>query len=277
MLIDTFQLTSTGSAENLIVARGPTFPQNPDDGELFNLDGILHVYSATAADWVAVGSQFMVPVGAYLDTAALQAMYDIAGGVAAIGVDGKINNAVLPAIAITDTYVVATQSAMLALDAQTGDVAVRTDLSKSFILQGADPTQLAGWVELQAPAAAITSTATVTSWTGVPYDIGGSCFGAPGASAAVTRFIAPRTMTIAASSATTAYCDTPSTGAVTLSIKKNGSQVGTVSFAAGANTGTVSIASPVTLAVGDRLTIVAPATPDATFGDFEISLAATLN
>jgi hypothetical protein len=63
----------------------------------------------------------------------------------------------LPAIAITDTFVVASQSAMLALTAQTGDVAVRTDLSKSFILRGTNPATLGDWQELLTPTASVVS------------------------------------------------------------------------------------------------------------------------
>lgn len=74
-----------------------------------------------------------------------------ANGVATLGSDGKIPTAQLPALAITDTFVVATQAAMLALTAQTGDVAVRTDLNKSFILRGSSSSTLADWQELLTP------------------------------------------------------------------------------------------------------------------------------
>jgi hypothetical protein len=46
---------------------------------------------------------------------------------------------------------------MLALSAQQGDVAVRSDLSKSFILAGTDPTVLADWTELLTPSDAVLS------------------------------------------------------------------------------------------------------------------------
>jgi len=75
--------------------------------------------------------------------------------------DGKINPSVLPAVAITDTFVVASQTQMLLLDAETGDIAIRTDLNKTFILQGSDPEQLSGWKELLAPGA-VTSVNTKT-------------------------------------------------------------------------------------------------------------------
>lgn len=78
-------------------------------------------------------------------------------GVASLGSDGKIPSTQLPQIAITETFVVNSQAAMLALTAQTGDVAVRTDLSKSFILAGSDPTVLANWQELLSPPNAVQS------------------------------------------------------------------------------------------------------------------------
>ena len=55
----------------------------------------------------------------------------------------------LPPLAITDTFVVNSQAEMLALVAQTGDVAIRTDINQSFILSGTgDPTILANWYML---------------------------------------------------------------------------------------------------------------------------------
>ncbi len=49
---------------------------------------------------------------------------------------------------VTDTFVVATQAVMLALTCQKGDVAVRSDLKKSFILKAKPATTLANWQEL---------------------------------------------------------------------------------------------------------------------------------
>lgn len=81
----------------------------------------------------------------------------VPGGYAALDGAGKLNPSTLPAIAVTDTFVVASESAMLALTAETGDVAVRTDVSRSFILRGADPAILANWVELATPTDAVAS------------------------------------------------------------------------------------------------------------------------
>jgi hypothetical protein len=82
---------------------------------------------------------------------------NVANGYAGLGADGKLISNQLPAIAITDTYIVNTQAAMLALTAETGDVAIRTDLSKSFILQGTNASVLGNWQELLSPTVGATS------------------------------------------------------------------------------------------------------------------------
>lgn len=69
-------------------------------------------------------------------------------------VGGKIPVAQLPAAAITDVFVVSSQAAMLALNAQRGDVAKRTDVNKTFILSTDSPTTLIDWVELAASGGA---------------------------------------------------------------------------------------------------------------------------
>ena len=80
--------------------------------------------------------------------------------------NGKIKIGVLPATAITDTFVVNSQSAMLALSAQKGDVCVRIDLNKSMILKQEPASTLANWQELLTPADKVQSvngkTGTVT-------------------------------------------------------------------------------------------------------------------
>lgn len=65
-------------------------------------------------------------------------------------VTGKIPVTQLPALAINDTFVVASAAAMTGLTAQTGDVAIRTDISKSFILAAEPASTLANWLELLA-------------------------------------------------------------------------------------------------------------------------------
>ena len=93
-----------------------------------------------------------------------------ANGYAGLDAGGKINPSQLPSIAVTDTFVVASQVAMLALSAQTGDIAIRSDESKTYILQGTDPTNLSHWVLFQTPTDTVTSvfgrTGPVTAQSG---------------------------------------------------------------------------------------------------------------
>ena len=76
---------------------------------------------------------------------------NIANGYAGLDSSGKIIPTQLPALAITETFVVASQAEQLALVAEVGDVAVRTDLNKSFILRVTGASTLANWQELLSP------------------------------------------------------------------------------------------------------------------------------
>ncbi len=99
---------------------------------------------------------------ATLGPAASRDVGTAAGNVPALDAAGKLLASILPAIAITDTFVVASQAAMLALTAQRGDIAVRTDLSKSFVLSTDSPSTLADWIELRTPLDAVQSVAGLT-------------------------------------------------------------------------------------------------------------------
>lgn len=78
-------------------------------------------------------------------------------GYAGLDGSGKINPSQLPALAITDTNVVASQAAMLALTAEVGDLAVRTDLNKTFILRVSPASTLGNWQELLTPTDQVSS------------------------------------------------------------------------------------------------------------------------
>lgn len=96
--------------------------------------------------------------GQGLGTAATKNVGTGSGNVPILDSNGKLADSIVPKIAITNTFVVATQAAMLALStAQEGDVAVRTDLNKSFILKATPYSTLANWQELLTPTDAVTS------------------------------------------------------------------------------------------------------------------------
>ena len=78
-------------------------------------------------------------------------------GLAELDGNGLVPTHHLPALAITTTQVVNSQANMLALTAQTGDVAVRTDVNKSFILTATPATTLGNWQELLTPTDSVLS------------------------------------------------------------------------------------------------------------------------
>lgn len=102
---------------------------------------------------------FTVEAGAVegLGTAATLDSGIEAGNVPVLGEDGKLNTAVLPAIALTDVFEAASEAAMLALAAQTGDIAIRSDVSKTFILKQSPATTLGNWVALKTPTEGVLS------------------------------------------------------------------------------------------------------------------------
>jgi hypothetical protein len=80
-----------------------------------------------------------------------------ANGYAGLNSAGQIPSSALPALAISETYVVSSQASMLALAADVGDIAVRTDVTLSFILQSTPASTLANWVQLLFPPANVLS------------------------------------------------------------------------------------------------------------------------
>ncbi len=93
-----------------------------------------------------------------LDTveATLPTKADLAGGL--------ILTSQLPALAVTDVFTVADQAAMLALAAQRGDLAIRTDTGHRFVLSADTPGTLGAWVDLGAATDAVSS---VNGQTGI--------------------------------------------------------------------------------------------------------------
>jgi hypothetical protein len=69
-------------------------------------------------------------------------------------------DSISPTLVITDTFVVGSQAAMIALTAaEKGDVAVRTDINKTFILTANPYSTLGNWQELLTPTDVVTSVA----------------------------------------------------------------------------------------------------------------------
>jgi len=83
----------------------------------------------------------------------------------ALDANGKLDPSIVPSIAITDTFVVSSEAAMLAIaEAETGDIAIRTDQKRSYILATMPATLIDNWKELLTPTDAVLS---VNGKTGV--------------------------------------------------------------------------------------------------------------
>lgn len=134
------------------------------------LDGIAAGAEVNVnADWNAVSGDAQILNKPTLGTAAALNTGTTSGTIPVLDGSGKLNASVLPSIAISDTFVVATEAAMLALTAEVGDIAVRTDLSKSFILKTAGASTLANWQELLTPSDIVSSVNGMTGAVTLTY------------------------------------------------------------------------------------------------------------
>ena len=115
-----------------------------------------------------------------------------------------------------------------------------------------------------------------TSAAGGIHDFAGFFVGKPGAGAVMFSYAVTRACQLPAGLTNSVYkAGTAATGSATFSIKKNGSEIGTLNFAASATTATFTMASATSFANGDVLDVVAPGSQDATLADIRGTLAAT--
>ena len=80
----------------------------------------------------------------------------LSGNVPLIGAGDVLSSSILPALAITETYVVASEAAQLALTVQRGDVAVRSDLNETYISLNDVNADMGYWQELLSPTSPVT-------------------------------------------------------------------------------------------------------------------------
>lgn len=90
-------------------------------------------------------------------TAATKNVGTAAGQIPILDDNGKLSESVIPAIAISESHTVASENEMLALAAQVGDIAIRTDGTGTWILKQTPASTLANWVQLKSPTDVVTS------------------------------------------------------------------------------------------------------------------------
>lgn len=110
-----------------------------------------------------------------------------------------------------------------------------------------------------------------------PYDVGISrTTGTPSASAVLIDFVFTRSVIFPAGLTNSqGTAGTAATAQTDFDIQKNGSSVGTMRFAASGTTATFIMSVATTYAAGDKLKVIAPASPDATLASVNFTLAGT--
>lgn len=110
----------------------------------------------------------------------------------------------------------------------------------------------------------------------VPYDIGAQMTGAPSASLVMLRYKFPRAVTFPVGlTDSQGTAGTAATAQTDFDLRKNGVSVATMRFAAAATSATFIMASQQTFVATDVLTVIAPASPDATLANISFVLAGT--
>jgi hypothetical protein len=109
-----------------------------------------------------------------------------------------------------------------------------------------------------------------------PYDVGVYFPGKPGAGATLLQLVSPRAFTLPAGlTGSQGYAGTAPTAQANLDLRKNGASIGTITFAAAASTATFAFTGEAAFAAGDRLTVIAPGTQDASFANISITFKGT--
>ncbi len=110
-----------------------------------------------------------------------------------------------------------------------------------------------------------------------PYDIAGSIIGQPTAGDIALQFVVVRKFTIAANySGSLAKCDTAPAGSTVFTVHRNATQTGTITFGAGATSGTFSSVAEHSYYPGDIFKVVVPDPVDGTIADVRFTFAGVL-
>jgi hypothetical protein len=110
------------------------------------------------------------------------------------------------------------------------------------------------------------------------YDVGGSLVGKPTSSLTIMRLPMARDVVFPVGLTGSKFvAGVAATAQTVFSIKKNGAEFGTATFAASGTEASFASGAGATFVPGDVLTIVAPASPDSTLGDLGWLIAGTRN
>lgn len=169
----TMSVSNVASADKLSASRTIAIAGDATGSATFDGSAGTSITVALVASGVKAGTYSKVTVDAKgrvtagsnltttdisgIGTAATKNVGTAAGNIPILGSDGKLSDSVIPAIAISESHTVASEHEMLALAAQVGDIAIRTDGAGTWILKQTPASTLANWVQLKSPTDAATS------------------------------------------------------------------------------------------------------------------------
>lgn len=169
----TMSVSNVASADKLSASRTIAIAGDATGSATFDGSAGTSITVALVASGVKAGTYSKVTVDAKgrvtagsnltttdisgIGTAATKNVGTAAGNIPILGSDGKLSDSVIPAIAISESHTVASEHEMLALAAQVGDIAIRTDGAGTWILKQTPASTLANWVQLKSPTDAVNS------------------------------------------------------------------------------------------------------------------------
>ena len=248
------------------VERDATFSVALKDGMIAftKADGKYWQWDATSTVWVEIPFSVPGPAGATgpVGPTGPNGATGITGPVGPTGPSGSFSGTYTGSGSVTGTWTYKNSytnfAAFPVATNLQGVVVVAADTKKAYVSDGTN------WKEIQYAG-------------NLAYDIALNVYGQPNtANDLLASFTAPRGVTIAQGASGVATCNTAPNAALTLVLKVNGAQVGTVAFASGSTTGTVNFPSAVNMSVGQILTMFNPATPNTTIQDISVTVAGSV-
>jgi len=149
--------TGTSGVDNVFAVGVGLSPSNPRDGLVVTSRGNVESPESTIFSIDGAGDRVLI-TREYVQSLYIPLSEKAAAlGVATLDVDGKIPSDQVPAIAISETYVVGSQAEQLALRVEIGDVCIRTDISQTFIQNGGSSGTMSDWTMMATPTQSVIS------------------------------------------------------------------------------------------------------------------------
>lgn len=273
MFIDGIELAEGSQIKNPALSHGPTFPENPDPGELFfNTSEEIRALCLFDGDaWVILGAVRTV-AGKSGDVKLV--VDDIQGAINVLSI-GEANgvapldgNKLVPAINV-DAYTKDDADERFVNASEIGTtVAALNEQGKvpDSMINSYNKTEVDSKV----------SQATTAQYHNSPYDIASAVVNRPAGGAKVLRFVATRQFKIITDCVGSIFrAGVVSTAPVIFLLYKNATQIGTVTFAAGAAIATCKCTETV-FGIGDVLGMIAQPVQDPTLADIMFTISAQL-